>query len=108
MKNQTLKDALRIGLDIESLSFESNEEFDQLVINFLNENTDRLPKKRNYCEVTGHGNSQHVSYESYSSSGEIMTYKPFYRKHRIYHSSFLYIDEQTGKCYQMNLWDYSK
>jgi hypothetical protein len=108
MKNQTLKDALRIGFSIEDISFESSEEFEKMVIDYLNENTERLPKLRDFCEVNGHGDRQYVNYGDFYSSGEIMHYDLYARKHRIYHSSFLYIEEQSGKCYQMNLWDYSK
>lgn len=107
MKNLTLNTAIKLGFDYENSIFESKEDLDQLVIDYLSENTAKLPKLKDYCEVISHGRGQHVNFGNYSCSGEIMQYDIYGRRHRVYHSNFLYIDEQ-GKCFEQLLWDYSK
>lgn len=108
MKNQTIVTALKLGFDYENSDFETKEELESSIMDFLRDHMNELPKLKDYCEVTGSGSRQNVNYGDYCASGEIMQYEPFGRKHRVYHSSFLEIDQETGKCYEMQLWDYSK
>lgn len=108
MKTLTLQKAIEIGFDYENSEFETREELEQLVVDFLHENTDKLSIREDECEVSQHGRSQSVNYKNFSSSGEIISwsydlwYKP--ADHKIYHSDFLEIDEKTGEPYKMNLY----
>ena len=107
MKNLTIKTAIEIGFDFENADFENKDELVVMVIEFLNENIDKLPTQENECEVSGSGNKQNVNHGDYSSSGEILQYGYDYWKtpadFKHYHSSFLHIDEKTGECFNMML-----
>lgn len=108
MKTLTLKKALEIGFDYENSNFETRDELEQEIMDFLSKNEDKLEQREDECEVTSHGRSQHVSYKGFESSGEIIQYgidywrTPADTKH--FHSSFLEIDEETGYPYCMNLY----
>jgi hypothetical protein len=109
MKTITFKTAIILGFDYGNSSFDTREELEQLIVNFLNDNVEKLPKLKDFCEVHQHNHNQHVSYGNFFSSGEIVDWTSHYnrRKHRIYHSSFLHI-ENDGRCYEMKLYCFSK
>lgn len=102
MKTETLRTAIKLGFNFDDADFETREQFEQIVVDFLSENTSKLPKLKEYCEVTNNGRGQSVEHKGYSSSGDIMHYDNYSRKHRVYHSNYLHIDEATGKCFEMN------
>lgn len=108
MKTTTIAKAIEIGFDYENSIFETRKELEQEVMDFLNENIEKLEQIEDECEVSGHGSSQFVNYGNFSSSGQIIDYgydywySPADKKH--FHSSFLLIDEETGAPYCMNLY----
>jgi hypothetical protein len=107
MKTQTIKTAIRLEFDFEGQDFETKESFEELIVDFLNENVNLLPRINERCEVTGSGNRQQVSHGDFESFGEIIDwgYYHFKKRQRAYHSNFLRIDEKTGNCYNVNLYD---
>lgn len=109
MKNKTLLAAFKIGFDYENSDFESQEEFEQIVFDFLNENVERLEQIEDECEVTGDSRGQNVNYGDFTSSGEIIQWRDWWYEPRqkIYHSNFLYINDD-GQPLQMKLWCWSK
>jgi len=109
MKTKTLLIALKLGFDFENSSFEDRDELETEVIEFLSENIEKLPKLKDFCEVSQNGRLQNVNYGNFVSSGEILDYSSYYgkRKQRIYHSSFLHI-EADGSAYEMKLYCFSK
>lgn len=107
MKNLTILKALEIGFSYEDSGFETKEELEQEIMDYLSENTDKLEQREDECEVSSNGRNQHVSYGNYECSGEILQYGPKYwysspeTKH--FHSSFLLI-EKDGTPVCMNLY----
>lgn len=106
--NKTIQAAMRIGFDFSNVDL--SEDLDKQIIDYLHENSEKLPRVNEFCEVSQSGNSQYVSFGDFNSSGDIVRYSDYYgkRKQRIYHSEFLYIDENSGKPFSMNLYCYSK
>lgn len=110
MKTLTIKAAIEIGFDYENSTFETREELEKEVMNFLNENLEKLEIIEDECKVIGHGNSQCVNYGNFSSSGQILDYGMSYwitpadKKH--YHSEFLFINND-GKPFKMCLFQYT-
>ena len=77
MKTLTLQKAIEIGFDYENSEFETREEFEKEVINFLNDNVDSLERKEeDECKVSQSGRRQSVSYGDFESSGEIISWGP--------------------------------
>lgn len=107
MKNLTIKTAIKLGFNFENSDFETKEEFEKEIIEFLFENSNKLKRVNEECEVTGSGNRQYVSHGDYESSGEIITYGyDFWRTRkgtRIYHSQFMRI-EDDGQPVSVNLY----
>lgn len=109
MKNKTITTVIKLGYDFETSSFETIEEMEKEIIQFLHENTDKLPVIKDFCEVNQSGRNQYVHYGDFNISGEIVEWSSYYgkRKQRIYHSDFLHIDEKTGECFKMMLYCFS-
>ena len=112
MQNKTIQTAIKIGFDFSQ--FDDDEiqlcEVYQKIIEFLSENSDKLKKAYDKCEVSGNGHRQNVNHGDYSSSGEIINWSDFYgekRKRKIYHSEYMMIDN-NGTPLSMNLWCWSK
>lgn len=112
MKNLTIKTAINLGFDYENSDFETKEELEQEIMNFLAEHLNKLPKVKVTEEVvvTGAGYRQNVNYMDYTCSGEIIQWsrelnsKP---RHKIWHSSFFDILE-NGQPVEMMLFCWSK
>lgn len=107
MKNLTIQTAIKLGYNFENANFETIEEMEKEIIEFLHENSSKLRRVNEECEVRVHGNSQYVSYDDYSSSGEILEYGPGYWSKRVgtrvYHSEFMRI-EKDGLPVSVNLY----
>ena len=110
MKNNTITKAIELGFNFDQ--FDNDQDWHEVtkeVLDFLNENADKLGKQYEECEVTSHGNSQNVSWGDYTSSGDIISWREYWHEPRqkIEHSDFLYITED-GTPIQMVLWCWSK
>lgn len=110
MRTLTLKTAIEIGFEYENSDFETREELEAQIMDYLLKNTDKLRKEEDECKVQGKGIRQYVNYDDFSSSGEIITWDAYLwnkpADHKIFHSSFLVIDKKTGEPYEMNLFEY--
>jgi len=114
MKNLTLQTAIQLGFDYENAEFETKEELNELIIDFLNDNLNKLPKVNEHCEINQHGRNQFVNWASltydgdYSTSGELFNYSRDYQQAkkgtRFYYANFLVIHKTTGKPFNMNLY----
>ena len=110
MKNKTLTAAMKLGFDFENADFDSKEELQGLIMQFLNESESKIKNIENqFCEVTSNGRSQNVSFGDFTSSGRIVNYSEYYRKRkqRIYHTSIVTIDKD-GAPVIIRLYCYSK
>lgn len=107
--SKTIQTAIRLGFEYADSKFSSKEEFENDIIDFLNENSDKIKKvEKHFCEVTG-GRNQHVSFGDYWADGEIVDWSYYYhkRKQRIYHSDFIDYKED-GTPVKVLLYCYSK
>lgn len=110
MKSKTIATAIKLGFEFDNVVFDSEDELKDLIIDFLNDNQDKIKKtEKHFCEVSSNGRNQHVEFGNYSSSGEIVDWSFYYhkRKQRIYHSDFLEIKE-NGEVVKILLYCYSK
>lgn len=110
MKNLTITTAIKLGFDFENTTFNTVEEMEKEILEFLHENQDKIKKVENhFCEVTQHGNSQNVSFGDFTSSGDIIHWSDYSykRKQRIYHSEFMDVNKD-GSVVRIKLYCFSK
>lgn len=110
MTNKTVLAAIKIGFDFGVADFETKEEFEKSIIDFLHENSDKIKRSQShFCEVTNSRNVQHVSFGNFESTGEIVRWSDYWgkRKQRIYHSNFVDF-ENDGTPILIKLYCYSK
>lgn len=105
IKNTIISQAITLGFDFseidESIEF---SELNEKLLDFFIKNSDKLPQLEDECEVTGHCNSQNVSYGDFSSDGEIVHFSDHWQKApetKIFHSEFLM--EENGLMKKMRL-----
>jgi len=105
-KNSVITQAISLGFDFEQFTIETDlQEVGQTIIEFFNENSEKLERIEDECEVTTSGRSQSVNYDDYSSSGEIVDFSNNWSKSpetKVYHSNF--VMEQNGEMKNMNLY----
>lgn len=107
MNNTTLLQAIELGFDFDQ--YADDQSFNEIMpdlIDFMNENYERLPQIEDECEINSHGRSQTVSYEDFVSSGDIMDFSAHWHKApetKIFHSSFVKMDSE-GKFTNINLY----
>lgn len=105
-KNTIIAQAISLGFDFEAFDNETSvEEITTAMMEFFNENSEKLPQIEDECEVSNNGRGQHVSYGDYQSSGEIVTFSENWHKSpdtKVFHSNF--VMEQEGLMKQMNLY----
>ena len=74
------------------------------MLDFFNENSEKLEQIEDECEVTG-GRNQHVSYGDFESDGEIVNFSENWSKSpetKVFHSNF--VMQQNGVMKNMNLY----
>jgi hypothetical protein len=110
LKNETILQAIELGFDFH-LSTDDNttvEELKSLLLDFFDENREKLPRKEDECKVSGSGNSQSVIYGDYVCSGEILSYRDNAfdaPDTKIFHSDFV-MQQRDGRMVHMNLFEY--
>ena len=75
------------------------------MVDFFNENSDKLERIEDECEVTTNGRTQHVSYGDFWSGGEIVDFSSNWSEApetKVFHS--LFVIEQDGVMKNMNLY----
>ena len=93
IKNTIITQAIALGFDFEQFTSETElQEVEQAMIDFFNENSEKLPRLEDECEVTSNGRSQHVSYGDFWSDGEIVDFSSNWHKSpetKVFHSDFV-------------------
>jgi hypothetical protein len=106
IKNTIITQAIALGFDFEQFTSETElQEVEQAMIDFFNENSDKLERIEDECEVTSNGRTQHVSYGDFWSDGEIVDFSSNWHKSpetKVFHSDF--VMEQGGIMKNMNLY----
>lgn len=104
--NTVIAQAIELGFDFEQFPADTTiEEITSEMIDFFNENSDRLPRLEDECEVTSHGNGQNVSYNDYVCTGEIVNFSDKWGEApetKVFHSAFIMLE--GGKMCNMNLY----
>lgn len=105
-KNTIITQAIGLGFDFEQFTDDATiEEMLQVMMDFFNENSEKLPRLEDECEVTNHSRSQNVSYGDFVSSGEIVDFLAHCAdspETKVFHSSF--VMEEEGIMQNMNLY----
>lgn len=106
IKNTIITQAIALGFDFEQFTAETElQEVEQAMVDFFNENSDKLERIEDECEVTTNGRTQHVSYGDFWSDGEIVDFSANWSKSpetKVFHSDF--VMEQDGVMKNMNLY----
>ena len=106
MKNTIIAQAIALGFDFEQFTSETElQEVEQAMVDFFNENYDKLERIEDECEVTTNGRGQHVRYGDFWSDGEIVYFSANWSKSpetKVFHSHFLMV--QDGVMKSMNLY----
>ena len=105
-KNTIINQAIALGFDFSQFDAETElQEVEQAMMDFFNENSDRLERIEDECEVTNNGRSQHVSYGDFWSDGEIVDFSAHWfdaPETKVFHSDF--VMEDNGVMKNMNLY----
>lgn len=100
-KNTIISQAIALGFDFSQFDAETEvSEIEQAMMDFFNENSDKLERIEDECEVTSNGRSQHVSYGDFWSDGEIVHFSDHWHKSpetKVFHSDFVMEDEGVMK-----------
>lgn len=106
IKNSIITQAITLGFDFEQFSEETTlHEIEKELVDFFNENSDKLERIEDECEVTNNGRTQHVSYGDFWADGEIVDFSFNWSKSpetKVFHSDF--VMEQDGVMKNMNLY----
>jgi len=105
-KNTIIAQAITLGFDFEQFEEETTvEEINQALVDFFNENSEKLERLEDECEVTNNGRTQYVSYGDFWSDGEIVDFSSNWHKApetKVFHSDF--VMEDAGVMKNMNLY----
>lgn len=106
LKNTIIAQAISLGFDFEKFDEETTvEEITTAMMEFFFENSDKLERLEDECEVSSNGRGQHVSYGDFESSGEIVAFSENWHKApetKVFHSDF--VMEDNGVMKNMNLY----
>jgi hypothetical protein len=105
-ENTIIAQAITLGFDFSNFSNDDSvQEIENALYDFFNENSEKLERLEDECDVTGHGISQNVSYKDYTSSGNIVDFSENWHhspETKVFHSDF--IMEDQGVMKNMNLY----
>ena len=106
IKNTIIAQAISLGFNFEQFEAETElQEIGQAMMDFFNENSEKLERLEDECEVTSNGRTQHVSYGDFWSDGEIVDFSNNWHKApetKVFHSDF--VMEDNGIMKNMNLY----
>lgn len=107
MKNNTITAAIALGFDFSQFDNETElSEINTAVLQFLDDNCNKLPQEFDECEISGSGFKQYVNHGDFSSSGEIIDWLKYYhsgKRTKVEHSNYVYIKDD-GTPILMTLW----
>ena len=105
-KNTIINQAISLGFDFEQFTNDATiEEIAQEMLDFFSENSEKLERIEDECEVTNNGRTQHVSYGDFWSDGEIVDFSANWDKTpetKIFHSDFV-MEDKDGLMKNMHL-----
>jgi hypothetical protein len=101
IKNEIISQAIELGFDFELFSDDTElNQVSQSMLDFFNENSEKLPAIEDECEVSSDGRSQSVSYGDYTSSGEIVDFSKNWHRSpetKVFHTAFVMESEGIMK-----------
>lgn len=107
IKNTIIRQAIELGFDFEQFTNDADlQEVSEALMDFFNENSDKLPKLEDECKVTSNGRTQHVSYGDYWVDGEIVNFSDNWHKSpetKVFHSDFV-MEDTDGLIKTMHLY----
>ena len=107
IKNTIISQAIELGFDFEQFTNDADlQEVNQALMDFFKENSDKLSRLEDECEVTSNGRNQHVSYGDFWSDGEIVDFSANWHKApetKIFHSDFV-MEDTDGLMKNMHLY----
>ena len=107
IKNTIISQAIDLGFDFEQFTIDADlQEVSEALVDFFNENSEKLPRLEDECEVTNNGRSQHVSYGEFWSDGEIVDFSANWHKSpetKVFHSDFV-MEDADGLMKNMHLY----
>lgn len=107
IKNTVISQAISLGFDFEQFTNDAElQEVEQALVDFFNENSDKLPRLEDECEVKSNGRTQHVSYRYFWIDGEIVDFSSHWHESpdtKIFHSDFV-MEDADGLMKNMHLY----
>jgi hypothetical protein len=105
--NTIINQAISLGFNFEQFDSETTfEKITTTMMEFFFENSDKLERLEEECEVSSNGRGQHVIYGDFESSGEIVAFSENWHKApetKVFHSNFV-MQDNDGLMKQMNLY----
>jgi hypothetical protein len=106
-KNTIIQQAISLGLDFEQFTHDATiEEIAKQMLDFFSENSEKLERIEDECEVSSNGRSQHVRYGDFWSDGEIVDFSSSWGKTpetKVFHSDFV-MEDEDGLMKNMHLY----
>lgn len=93
IKNTIISQVIALGFDFEQFSAETElREVEEAMIDFFNENSEKLERVEDECNVQTSGRSQYVIYCDYRTDGDIVDFSENWHKSpktKVFHTNFL-------------------
>lgn len=106
-KNKIIQQAISLGFDFEQFTDDTTvDEISQSMLDFFSENSEKLERIEDECEVSSDGRSQYVSYGDFTSTGDIIDFSANWDKSpetKIFHSDFV-MEDKDGLMKNMHLY----
>lgn len=101
IKNKIIAQAISLGFDFEQFDNDTDlQEVNERLWDFFNENSEKLERVEDECEVSSHSRSQYVSYRDYTSSGEIVDFSAHWYEApetKVFHTDLVVEDDGVMK-----------
>lgn len=108
LKNKIIAQAFELGFSFEDIDHDLTlEELNGLIYDFFNENSHRLERLEDECEVIGNDRTQHVSYGDFWADGELVDWSANWHNSpdtKVFHSDFIMEDKTDGLMKCMHLY----
>ena len=108
IKNTIIAQAIKLGFDFEQFTNDADlHEINEALYDFFNDNSEKLPRLEDKCEVTNNGRTQNVTYGDFSVDGEIVDFAANWHKSpetKVFHSDFIMEDEEDRLIKTMHLY----
>lgn len=106
-KNTIIRQAIELGFDFDQFANDASlQEVNDALIDFFNENSEKLPQLEDECKVTNNRGTQHISYGDFWCDGEIIDLSANWHKEpgtKILCHDFV-MEDTDGLMINMNLY----